>query len=998
MSDKPEKLESIALSGSGGGDFEISVKEFQDLVDPKNPQALKNLGGFAGIAEKLHVDIKKGLDSDSLLMERAEFYGHNVLPKVESKSFLRLCWEGLGDKTLLILIAAAVISIAIGVYEAVAIEHEEDELGSWIEGVAILAAVVVVVLAGSINDYQKEKQFRKLNAVKDDHEIKVLRSGTQMQVSVVDIVVGEIVYVDTGDILCADGVFLEGHNIKCDESGMTGESDAIKKGLSDDPFLLSGTKVLEGFGQMMVIAVGENSFNGKTMMGLRTESEETPLQVKLGDLAENIGKLGLAAAIVMLVILLIKYFVYFPINDLPYPSRAEVFGSVVNFFLTAITIVVVAVPEGLPMAVTLALAYATIQMLKDQNLVRVLAACETMGGATTICSDKTGTLTQNKMTVVKGVLGQKRFNKPTEVSHFPTLVDRSVIDSLIEGIAINSTADEASNAQGKITFVGSKTECALLEMIASLGGSYQQIRNNNDIVHMYPFSSARKRMSCMIKTAAGYRLYVKGASEIVLNHCSAYVKSDGSRQPMTESVRQETDEVILKFANDALRTICLAYRDIEASEYDKDKYSSESPESDLVMVGIVGIQDPLRPEVPGAVAQCQHAGIVVRMVTGDNIMTARSIAKQCNILTKGGIVMEGSEFRRLTVDQMDRIVPNLQVLARSSPTDKQLLVERLKANHHTVAVTGDGTNDGPALKLADVGFSMGIAGTEVAKEASDIVLMDDNFASIVRAVVWGRAVFDAVRKFLQFQLTVNITAVSLSFISAVFDERGESALTAVQLLWVNMIMDTMAALALATEPPSENLLNRRPHSKMDALISFKMWRMIIGEAILQLVIGLLLLYLGESLFGEGNPEEDRKLVRTIVFNTFVFLQVWNELNCRKLDETYNVFAGLLNHRSFLIIFFGTVVVQVLVVQTPIQIGFKLVSLNASQWIVCVGLGFLSLPVGLVVRLLPDWRTPSAEPEAEVVTREKLLWENAIHDVRSQIRVVNALRRHRTSYF
>jgi P-type Ca2+ transporter type 2C len=549
--------------------------------------------------------------------------------------------------------------------------------------------------------------------------------------------------------------------------------------------------------------------------------------------------------------------------------------------------------------------------------------------------------------------------------------------------------------------VGSKTEQALLNFCKLLRGDYMRIRAEVQVLQLYPFNSERKRMSTIVRHRDGnQRIYTKGASEIVLEYCTRYLNKNGDVVPMTDEARDEFAKLIHRYATDALRTIAMAYADLGSDDEVAKMDLTEAPESDLVFIGIVGIQDPVRPEVPDAVKACQRAGIRVRMVTGDNVVTARNIARQCGILSKGGIVMEGSEFRRLTPDQMDRLVPNLEVLARSSPTDKQLLVGRLKMRGDTVAVTGDGTNDGPALKLADVGFAMGIAGTEVAKEASDIIIMDDNFASIVKAVIWGRSVYDSVRKFLQFQLTVNVTAVFLTFVSAISDDQGQSVLTAVQLLWVNLIMDTMAALALATEPPTAELLNRPPHSKADSLISFFMWRMIIGQAILQVVVALTLLYAGPAIFHlqpvPGDPEQteiNRAINRTMVFNTFVFLQIFNEFNARSIDQRLNVFKNLGKHYIFQAVLVITVILQALIIQFGGQ-AFKTYPLNWWQWLVCICLGPLSLVVGVIVRLLPDWRRPKPPVEVAFVTREKLLWENAINDVRTQVRVVTALRRNR----
>jgi P-type Ca2+ transporter type 2C len=551
-------------------------------------------------------------------------------------------------------------------------------------------------------------------------------------------------------------------------------------------------------------------------------------------------------------------------------------------------------------------------MLRDNNLVRVLSACETMGNATTVCSDKTGTLTQNKMTVVTGVLGSSvafvkdvdahaeslkdkstdiaLLRKPIPLQEVKSVLPDDVLQLLKESIAINSTAFEGEPEDGKRTFVGSKTETALLGFLLELDfDNIKSLRESAEIIQVFPFNSERKSMGVVIKVNdSKCRFYVKGASELILRKVETsveIVKSDdgtttSSVNSLTEDRFGEFSNIIENYATQSLRTIGLAYREFEQwppkgmTQNSDDEIPYDELFSKLTLLGIVGIEDPLRDGVREAVKKCIKAGVKVRMVTGDNILTAKSIAQQCGIYT-GGVIMEGPMFRNLEEHEMDSILPKLQVLARSSPEDKRILVGRLKKLGDIVAVTGDGTNDGPALKLSDVGFSMGIAGTEVAKEASSIILMDDNFSSIVKAIMWGRNVNDAVKKFLQFQLTVNVTAVFLTFITAVSSNDLQSVLTAVQLLWVNLIMDTFAALALATDPPTEELLDRKPEPRNSPLISVEMWKMIIGQSIFQLVITLLLFYAGDAILGYDETEKLKK--QTVIFNTFVFFQIFNEI-------------------------------------------------------------------------------------------------------------------------
>ncbi|KAF9323845.1 hypothetical protein BG006_001105 [Podila minutissima] len=998
--------------------FALTVEDLAPLTDPTNPKLPSELGGIDKICQGLRVDPKVGLHSDEAeehsvgktggvkFAARSKAFGRNILPTVQSASFWSLVKKAYDDRTLILLSIAAFVSLGVSIYEDYGPHHPEDEPRvGWVEGVAILAAVAAVVFTNAINDYQKERQFRKLNAKKDDRCVKLLRDGREQEVNVKDVQVGDVLLMEPGDLLAVDGIILKSHNITCDESSATGESDAMKKDATEHCYVISGSKVLDGSGCMLVTAVGPNSFFGKTMMAMREASpEETPLQIKLDHLAESIAKLGMAAAVAMLVSLVVKYFVQAALSEEPFPSGADIFSDMVKIVIQAITIVVVAVPEGLPMAVTLALAYATTQMLKDNNLVRVLSACETMGNATTVCSDKTGTLTQNKMTVVEGTLSLKSFTSLDGAKAWKNEVRHEVAQVIIEGIALNSSAFEDKDEKGSLAFIGSKTESALLGFIKFLGASYSNIRSDIKVVKMYPFSSAKKTMSCVVEVPEGrekYRLYVKGASEIILRSCTHYIDSEGETRSLDNNAHARFEQIISQYADKALRTIALSYRDVSSSEFKKFS-DEEAPIAKLICLGVVGIQDPLRPGVVESVRDFAKAGVTVRMITGDNIQTARAIAKNAGILIKGGLAMTGPEFRALSKEDQTEAVKRLQVLARSSPTDKTIVVRRLQELGEVVAVTGDGTNDGPALKMADVGFSMGITGTEVAKEASAIVLMDDNFSSILKSLMWGRAVNDSVRKFLQFQLTVNITAVVLSFVSAIFSEDNQSVLSAVQLLWVNLIMDTLAALALATEPPSPEVLSRLPTSKSASLINFSMWKMILGQAMFQIALNLALLAYGAQLFHLQSKDgsvsrENMAVLRTMIFNTFVFLQVFNELNCRRIDDSFNIFKNLHNNKIFILVQFIVLGCQFVIVQYGGQ-AFKTVPLTGQQWLVTMLIGSLSLPVGLFLRLLPSSLIPESvishksEERQPLVSPARMRWEGATSQVANQSHFFEAIRK------
>ena len=620
-------------------------------------------------------------------------------------------------------------------------------------------------------------------------------------------------------------------------------------------------------------------------------------------------------------------------------------------------------------------------MVKENNLVRVLRACETMGNATVVCSDKTGTLTQNKMTVVAGTWGSdKSFSQAPEddpsnssvaVSAVFKQCSAAVRGLITKSIALNSTAFE-DEKDGSKDFIGSKTEVALLQLARDhLGMELATERASSEIVQLIPFDSARKCMGVVYREpSVGYRLLVKGAAEIMVGSCSTTIMDmDMSKDSIitgqfSETDRQKMLSTVEGYAGQSLRTIGLVYRDFaswppqNASTMEDDPSSAKFEDifRDMTWIGVVGIQDPLRPEVPAAIQKCNHAGVQVKMVTGDNIATATAIASSCGIKSEDGIAMEGPKFRQLSDEEMDQVIPNLQVLARSSPEDKRILVAHLRKLGETVAVTGDGTNDGPALKTADVGFSMGIAGTEVAKEASSIILLDDNFKSIVTAISWGRAVNDAVSKFLQFQITVNITAVALTFVSSIYSSSNESVLSAVQLLWVNLIMDTFAALALATDAPTEKILNRKPAPKAASLFTMTMWKMILGQAVYQLAITFMLYFAGEKLLGDhldvDDPDKMAKQLSTIVFNTFVWMQIFNEFNNRRLDNNFNIFEGMFRNYWFLGINCIMVAGQVMIVFVG-GAAFGVTPLNGIQWAVCIICAIVCLPWAVVLRLIPD---------------------------------------------
>uniref|UniRef100_A0A383WGV1 Calcium-transporting ATPase n=1 Tax=Tetradesmus obliquus TaxID=3088 RepID=A0A383WGV1_TETOB len=1040
----------------GSSPYGVEPAELFAINSEKDSEALNGkLGGVAGLAAKLNSDIKAGLTAEAADASRQHF-GANTYRQVPPKSFFRILAEGFKDPVILLLCAAALLSTVLGA----AIPEERHE-GKWIEGVAIWVAIFLVTFVSAINDFQKDLQFRKLNAQKDVIEVKVLRGGDTRLVRNSDVVVGDLLLLDTGDKIIADGLVVDSYGLVVDEASLTGESDPIKKH-AEDPWCRSGTQVSEGSGKMLVTAVGDASEWGKTI-SLVTSSgdEQTPLQEKLGHVAATVGKIGGSVAATCFVALLIKWCVInrgFPlskIND----------NGPVQFFLYSVTIIVVAIPEGLPLAVTMALAYSMKKMMKDQNFVRVLAACETMGGATAICSDKTGTLTENRMTVTEGWFAGVKLDHAPNPEEVP-----GEVRSLLElNFALNSKAFLIEHSKDLVDFVGNRTECALLMLSRKWGSDYKALRDTHQpkieqrlgkalrdthqpkIEQMYQFTSAKKMASVLLRTSPDSLLLLnKGAAEWVLAKCSSIAVTDSSgkmsSQPLDDASRAQLMDTVVGMASRGLRCICLASRELPAEDAARAvNFFEDSANLDVNMtaLAVVGIKDPVRAEVPAAVATCQKAGIVVRMVTGDNIHTARHIARECGILSQDGIALEGPDFRNMPIHDLLPLLPKLQVLARSSPEDKLTLVSLLKHHGEVVAVTGDGTNDAPALKESDVGLAMGIAGTEVAKEAADIVILDDNFSSIVKSVLWGRSVFTSIRKFLQFQLTVNFVALIVSFVGAMVG--GRMPLNVLQLLWVNLIMDTMGALALATETPSPKLLDEKPAGRSEPLINGKMFKHILLQGFYQLFWMFLFLYglptlvpqryafttpcqlytpdfctnsvaiqqlgmapadaarycsyvsscslpcsssssgvcpLGDAAAAAADPaaaickgqagcsdydtfkglqsalerrlhqQQDKDFLRvaSVLFNTFIFAQIFNLVVSRRINDEYNFFEGLHKSTLFLVILAIIVFCQTMIINF-LGFFFKVQPLTWQEWLFTIAIGAGAMLWSTAVRFL-----------------------------------------------
>ncbi|KAI6183818.1 Calcium ATPase [Aphelenchoides bicaudatus] len=1046
-----------------------TLDELKTLMEYRDMEAHKRIdelyAGINGLCQKLGVNPSKGLPKDPNELEmRRKRFGSNKIPAKRLKSIFEFAWEAMQDRILITLMVSATASIALSFLKMPNENGEVEKNTNWIEGAAIFASIFIVISATAINNYTKEQQFCKLKSkIEAESEFLVIRDGEQIEVLIHDLVVGDILLIKYGNSVPADGILVQGNELKVDESSLTGECDLIKKSIEADVVLLSGTHLMEGNGRMLVTAVGVNSQTGiiMTLLGATNNSnifkpknknkepfrelnkqeslhhasvrdslsrsaaiqskklleeeahtERSILRHKLEVMAGQIGFGGVLVAFCTIIVLLFRFCVVrYSLNDESL-SWADV-NYFVYYFIIGVTVLVVAVPEGLPLAVTLALTYSCKKMMKDNNLVRHMDSCETMGNATSICSDKTGTLTTNRMTVIQSYINGTHYAKTPE---FDSL-DSNTRTLLMEAISINcsyTTQYLPPDSEGeRAVHIGNKTECALLGFVLELGQSYESIRRANpeeSLFKIYTFNSSRKMMMTVIKlfqengTLLGYRVFCKGASEIILSKCSYFVGQAGKSEPFNDGLSKQLLAVIESMAQRGLRTICIGYKDLIIKSVREPTTTEIGIESEnavdwnetkvatsFIGLAICGIQDPVRSEVPEAIKQCQEAGIVVRMVTGDNVNTARSIALSCGILTsdEDHLVLEGRDFNErirdpstgeISQDRLDEIWPRLRVLARAQPVDKFNLVRgiinsNLNKNREIVAVTGDGTNDGPALKKADVGFAMGIAGTDVAKQACDIILTDDNFSSIVKAVMWGRNIYDTITKFLQFQLTVNLVAIIIVFVSACSVQ--DSPLKAVQILWVNLAMDSLGSLALATENPTKDLLKRKPYGRKSSLISSVMARNIVGHGSYMLVVLLVLMFAGPSIFGFeqgwGRPLYAPPTVHfTIIFNTFVLMTQFNEINARKIHDERNVFKGLFNNWIYCAIWISTFAVQVILVQFGDTV-FTTAALNWWQWLICLTFGLSVLAWHRVVISIPPRIFCQFKLDKDTSTKTEHVW-------------------------
>ena len=1140
------------------------------------------------ILSKLKTDPDKGISNKD---NREEYFGSNKIFNEPPPNFFSFVWESLKDLMIRILLVAAIISIILGC--TISLNKKRD----WIDGVSIIVAILIVVLVTSITQYTKEKKFHELNKKNNEkNKYKIIRKGQPDEYISEDILVGDLIIINYGDIMSADILLIDGKGIKMDESSLTGESDAMKKEpyqkclkmLENEnkldeipsPLILSGTNCIEGTGKGIVLAVGEHSQKGiirRTVDNAR-ENYKTPLEMKLDKIAKVIGYIGVSVGIITFIVFFIRYMIEFSkeYNDYKNSTNKEnktdpsksLAKDILNIIMLCISIIVVAVPEGLPLAVTLSLAFSVRKLMEYNNLIRKMHACETMGGANFICTDKTGTLTKNELSVFEILTGKNDFeliqnreiddvgkiettrkedelNKQIREDHYNIFQNEKYWNLIKTSIALNVECAikklDFPNINGDLEIyeTKNKTDKPFIDFLYRFKSPISEEReiylNDENLYKQFPFDSHKKRMTSLIQNSkfpTGYRLFTKGSGENALLYCNSYIDPDtGDIQLLNESVSSYIKNKLEEFNKNRLRTLYISYKDITEEEYNNaEKKNLEGKFIDqynLVFLCIFGIRDSLRDGVKEAVKKCNEASVNVIMVTGDNITTATSIAKDCGILGDevdlknlsqneiekypermhenkskkeeyieqlindrpysltgpsfyeiiGGLVCENcnketkictcpkteteakkrAEKTKNAVEKVKndkiknmsnflKITSRLKVLARSEPLHKYALVLGLKYLNNVVAVTGDGTNDAPALSKSDVGFAM-FAGTDIAKEASDIIILDNNFSSIVTAIIYGRNIYDNIRKFLQFQLSVNFCACILVFICACLG--NETPLTPIQMLWVNLIMDSLGSLSLSTEPPYDGLLKREPTKKNEFIINGKICKNIAFQSIAQILLLILLYNYAPQFIKEDNYKRisenyliqfcyenypgknplyiingmesrwgqniklknisiefedycDRYKKRqtlnlaynqyiennsgtthmTIIFNTFVFYTLFNQINCRVIDDSYNIFKYIQKNIFFIIIIIIEICLQILIIffgRSPFHIINE--GLTGKQWGICIGFSAITFIVSIIAKsikidkcldkyLSPKEKLPNIDPLAPEINLKR----------------------------
>ena len=903
------------------------------------------------ILNEFQVNSSSGLTNDQVL-ENQKKYGKNQFSPSEKISFAKKILQAIKEPMILILLVAALITIGMNVYK-----YLQGLNAEFTESIGILAAIAISVSIKVIMEGRSERAFDALNNINDDVKVKVVRDERIQYIHKREVVVGDIIEIETGDKVPADGRLINVLQLKVDESMLTGESIPVSKDsniIITDPktslserknMVFAGTFVTYGQGTVVITSIGDKTEMGSIATELKsTTTKSTPLQEKLDKLAKSITVMGVIASILIFIYELFKIYVD---NNLS-------FDTIQNAFMTSIALIVAAVPEGLPTIVAITLALNIIKMAKSHALVRKLIACETIGCINVICSDKTGTLTKNQMEVLdiwsNGVL-----LKPADLKN----------RLMIENFIINSTAD-ISIQNDSVKFIGNPTEGALLKAFSETkcskdpshcndynmcagkcykcapnsGGfvDYTEIRKSSNIIFQYPFSSEKKSMTTITLEDDIYSAYTKGSPEKVISLCDKIVFNDRV-EVFTDELKKKINNEIVKLQKQAKRILGFSHRDIDKVKREWNKVQNQIEQS-MVFDGFVSIADPLREDVYEAIEKCKHSGINIKMLTGDNIVTAISIAKQLNMINEDSIIIEAQQIDEMSDEELIKILNKIIVIARSKPLTKMRIVNLLKRTGNVVAVTGDGINDAPALKNADVGIAMGITGTEVSKEASDIILLDDSFSTIVKAVEWGRGVYENFQRFIQFQLTVNFVAVLTVFICEIFGR--DIPFTTIQLLWVNLIMDGPPALSLGLEGLREHLMKKEPVRRDANIITGHMLFRIIVNGIF--IIFMMMLLINNNILKGTSGQQS-----SIIFTTFVMFQLFNAFNSRELGNE-SIFENLLKNKTMLWIIGLTFALQIIITQFGGEI-FRTAPLSIAMWLKVIGYSITVVIFSELIRFL-----------------------------------------------
>lgn len=868
---------------------------------------------------ELQSDEIQGLSSSEAVL-RQQKYGLNSFTKKEGESLLQKVLGNLREPLILILIVSGIISLIMGEIP---------------DGLGIFAAVIIATTIAVVQEGRSDKAFETLSLQSENNNVRVVRDGSVLYVPKDEITIGDIIHIETGDKVPADARILHSSSFWVNESMLTGESKEVSKtshivnlekaALSEcKNIVYSGTFVVEGRSIAIVTAIGDKTEIGKIAEELRVyDNSQTPLQQKLADLGKKISIVGSLAALVIFLFTLVQMYLADP-TILSHIGTA--WKGIKEAFVVSVALIVAAVPEGLPTMVALTLAFNMQKMAKNNALVRKLIACETIGSVNIICSDKTGTLTQNKMTVM---------DIWCDGAHVP--INELSCEVMLQNICLNSSADLCKKDR-TYEFIGNPTECSLLVCAEKNMVSYLNLRNKHpEAACEINFNSARKMMTSSFTIDGCYRNFTKGSPEKILAICNR-ILFKGEIIPITASHKKEIEDRIKSLQDNAKRVLAFCYNDTDVEPKSDE---CNLVERDMIYIGFVGIEDPLREDVKAAIDRCRNAGIKVKILTGDNLNTATAIANQLGIIEKGSLSLEAIDVEKMSDDELKSKLNDVVLIARSNPTTKMRVVNLLKEMNNSIVVTGDGINDAPALKAADVGVAMGISGTEVAKEAAEIVLLDDSFSTIVKAVKWGRGIYENFQRFIQFQLTVNVVAFGTAIVAKIMGH--ELPFTTLQLLWVNIIMDGPPALSLGLEPPREHLMEQKPVVRNASIVTKEMLSKILLNGFFIVVA---LLYLINTNFLGGSSKEE---FSTIVFTTFVIFQLWNSFNCRELNST-SVFANIHRNKVMLFIILVTFLIQIAVTQYGGTV-FRTVPLSLDIWIRIIAYSFSIIVFNELVSLI-----------------------------------------------